>query len=263
MRIALGIEYDGSAYNGWQRQHVGTGVQELVVKSLSKIADQPIGVVCAGRTDTGVHASGQVVHFDTTVERTMRGWLRGANSNLPQDINVSWAQIVEDPSFHARFSATSRSYRYLVFNRSVRSALCHNRAWWVYRALDEQRMRSAAQCLLGKNDFSAFRAAGCQASTAIREVSELRITRKQDWLTIDITANAFLQHMVRNIAGVLVAIGAGEAETDWAKSVLAGRDRTKAGIAAPPQGLTLVNVSYPEKYGLPADQFSALQRIPD
>lgn len=263
MRIALGIEYDGTAYNGWQRQHVGTGVQELVETALSKVADEAIAIVCAGRTDTGVHASGQVVHFDTSVERSIRGWVRGANSNLPDDINLSWAKVVADESFHARFSAVSRSYQYLIFNRDVRSALCHNKAWWVHRRIDEARMQQAADYLLGRHDFSAFRAAGCQASTAIREVSELRITRQGHWLTLDITANAFLQHMVRNITGVLVAIGTGEEDTVWAKSVLESCDRTKAGVAAPPQGLTLVNVFYPEEFGIPVELFSTPPRIPD
>ncbi len=262
MRIALGIEYDGSAYNGWQRQHVGSGVQELLETALGKIADQPISVVCAGRTDTGVHATGQVVHFDTPVERTIRGWIRGVNSNLPEDICVSWARVV-DETFHARFSALARSYQYLIFNRDIRSALCYNRAWWVHRHLDQDRMQQAADLLKGRHDFSAFRAAGCQAHTPSREVTELRVTRVGRWLTIDITANAFLQHMVRNITGVLVAIGAGEEDTNWAKSVLEGRDRTKAGIAAPPQGLTLVNVVYPDNFGLLAEQFSAPPGIPD
>lgn len=263
MRIALGIEYDGSAYNGWQRQRVGTGVQDLVETALSKVADEAIDIVCAGRTDTGVHASGQVVHFDTAVERSIRGWIRGANSNLPDDINLSWAKVVSDESFHARFSAVSRSYQYLIFNRDIRSALCHKKAWWVHRRIDEMRMQQAADFLLGRHDFSAFRAAGCQASTAIREITELRVTRHGHWLTLDITANAFLQHMVRNITGVLVAIGAGEEDTVWAKSVLESRDRSKAGVAAPPQGLTLVNVSYPDEFGIPVELFSAPPRIPD
>jgi tRNA pseudouridine38-40 synthase len=217
---------------------------------LSIVADEPIETTCAGRTDTGVHALGQVVHFDTSAERTARGWILGANSNLPDDVNARWAKQVDD-EFDARFSATSRSYRYLILNRLVRSALDRHRAWWVYQPLNEKAMQQAANSLLGEHDFSAFRAAGCQASTAIREVRELKITRDGDWITIDITANAFLQHMVRNIAGVLVAIGQGDEDPGWIAEVLASRDRTRGGIAAPAHGLTLINVAYPEHFDLP------------
>ena len=208
-------------------------------------------VVCAGRTDTGVHASGQVIHFDTSSKRSPRGWLLGANSNLPDDINVTWAQPVDD-EFHARFSATARSYRYCIINRLERSALHRDRAWWVYEPLDADAMHEAAQCLLGKHDFSAFRAAGCQASTAVREIKSIAVRRVGDWLTLDITANAFLQHMVRNIAGTLVSIGLGEADVPWATEVLESKDRKAGGIAAPPHGLTLVSVDYPASFDIPA-----------
>ena len=208
-------------------------------------------MVCAGRTDTGVHASGQVVHFETSSERTERGWLLGANSNMPADVNVTWVKPVVD-DFHARFSATSRSYRYCILNRVQRSALHRYRAWWVYQPLDEGRMHAAAQQLLGRHDFSAFRAAGCQASSPVRDLSQMSVRRSGDWLTLEVTANAFLQHMVRNITGMLAAIGLGEREVAWASEVLESRDRTAGGIAAPPHGLTLVAVEYPPSFDIPA-----------
>ncbi len=252
MRIAIGLEYDGTAYNGWQRQRTGLGVQALVEHAVKAVANEDVDVTCAGRTDTGVHASAQVAHFDTGSERDARGWLLGANSNLPDDINLTWAQPVDD-SFHARFSATSRSYHYLILNRLQRSALYRHRAWWVYPELDAERMHRAAQALVGEHDFSAFRAAGCQASTPNREMTSISVTRDSDWLHLHVTANAFLQHMVRNITGTLVAIGCGDEGEDWAAEVLESRDRTRAGVAAPPHGLTLVNVSYPEEFKLPPD----------
>ena len=208
-------------------------------------------MVCAGRTDTGVHASGQVVHFETSSERTERGWLLGANSNMPDDVNVTWVKPVVD-DFHARFSATSRSYRYRILNRVQRSALHRHRAWWVYQPLDDKRMHAAAQLLLGRHDFSAFRAAGCQASSPVRDLTQMSVSRRGDWLTLDVSANAFLQHMVRNITGMLAAIGLGEREVAWASEVLESRDRTAGGIAAPPHGLTLVAVGYPPSFGIPA-----------
>ncbi len=250
MRVALGIEYDGTAYNGWQRQKTGVGIQALVEEALASVADQPVQVVCAGRTDTGVHASAQVVHFDSSAERTGRGWLLGVNTGLPDDINANWAVFVDD-NFHARFSATTRSYRYLILNRRVRSALCRNRAWWVYEPLDEQAMLEASKYLLGDHDFSAFRAAGCQASTPVREIHSLQVSRNGDWLTVTITANAFLKRMVRNITGLLVTIGKGDEKPGWAKSVLESRDRKEGGVAAPPHGLTLIDVEYPADYKIP------------
>ena len=250
MRIALGIEYDGTAYNGWQRQRTGDGVQEHVEKALSQVADQPIEVTCAGRTDTGVHATGQVVHFDSVNERTERSWLLGANTNMPDDIAVVWAQPVSD-EFHARFSALTRSYRYVILNSLVRSALNRHRAWWVYQPLDAERMHSAAQAIVGKHDFSAFRAAGCQASTATREILSISVVREGDKIFIDVTANAFLQHMVRNITGTLVAIGNGDESIASMAEILDSRDRKCGGIAAPPHGLTLVNVEYPDEFQLP------------
>ncbi len=251
MRIAIGIEYDGTAYNGWQRQRTGLGVQERLEQALAEVADEPVEVTCAGRTDAGVHASGQVAHYDTEAERSERGWLLGANTNLPDDICVTWVKPVAD-EFHARFSATARRYRYRILNRLVRSALHTHRAWWVHQDLDHRRMHEAAQALLGEHDFSAFRAAGCQASNAVREVTDIRVVRAGDWVLLDITANAFLQHMVRNIAGTLVAVGTGEQAVGWPERVLGGRDRTRAGMAAPPHGLTLVQVYYPDAFAIPA-----------
>ena len=250
MRMALGIEYDGTAYNGWQRQRTGTGVQERLEAALSRVADESIEVTCAGRTDTGVDASGQVVHFDTESERSERGWLLGANSNLPDDINVTWATPVAD-DFHARFSAVARTYRYLVLNRLERSALYRDRAWWVHEPLDAERMHRAAQVLIGEHDFSAFRAAGCQASSATREITAIAVKREDDWIGLEVTANAFLQHMVRNIMGTLAAIGRGDEEEQWIRSVLSSRDRKQGGIAAPPHGLTLVSVKYPDDFAIP------------
>ena len=209
-----------------------------------------VEITCAGRTDAGVHASGQVAHFDTSAVRSDRGWLLGANSNLPDDVNVSWVKPVTD-DFHARFSATARSYCYLILNRLVRSALHRNRAWWVHQPIEHERMHLAAQALVGEHDFSSFRAAGCQASGPVREIHSIAVTRDRDWIKLEVTANAFLQHMVRNITGTLVEIGTGEQPVDWAGSVLAKRDRKAGGVAAPPQGLTFVNVEYPDEFAIP------------
>lgn len=252
MRIALGIEYDGTAYSGWQRQRSGLGVQACVEEALSLVADEAVEVTCAGRTDTGVHASGQVGHFDTGSRRSERGWLLGTNSNLPDDINITWVRPV-DGSFHARFSALERSYRYRILNRVARSSLHRHRAWWVHRRLDSERMHAAAQALVGEHDFSAFRAAGCQAETPVREIRSISVRRNRDWVTIHVTANAFLQHMVRNITGALVAIGCGDRSVEWAEALLHGRDRTRGGVAAPPQGLTLIGVTYPPDFDLPEE----------
>lgn len=218
--------------------------------ALSEVANEPIETICAGRTDTGVHAIAQVVHFDTSAERSERGWVLGANSNLPDDVSARWAKPV-DQEFHARFSVTSRSYQYLILNRLVRSALNRDRAWWVTQTLDANKMQQAADHLLGEHDFSAFRAARCQASTPVREIREFNVTRNEDWISIDVTANAFLQHMVRNIAGLLVKIGQGDEEPAWAREVLDSRDRAKGGMTAPAHGLTLTRVDYPERHDLP------------
>lgn len=260
MRIALGIEYDGTAYNGWQRQMSGIGVQSPVEEAIAAVANHPVEAICAGRTDAGVHASGQVVHFDSDATRSLRGWLLGVNSNLPADINATWAALVRD-DFHARFSAQSRSYRYLILNRNVRSALYRHRAWWVHQPLEVDRMREAAECLHGEQDFSAFRAAGCQAKSPVREVYSINIDRQGDWVSVMITANGFLQHMVRNVVGLLVAIGYGDSPVSRTAEVLAGCDRCAADVTAPAHGLTLVRVSYPKEFAVPSDE-PAVGRIP-
>lgn len=257
MRIAAGIEYDGTAYNGWQKVETGLGVQAVVERALGRVANHEIEVVCAGRTDTGVHATGQVIHFDTDSERESRSWLLGANSNLPDDVCVTWVRPV-DGAFHARYSASGRTYRYLILNRLVRSALHRHRAWWLHESLNHEAMHEAGQALLGEHDFSAFRAAGCQARTPNRNLTAVTVDRQGDWLGLTVSANAFLQHMVRNISGVLVAIGRGDRPTTWAADVLAGRDRTLGGVAAPPHGLTLVGVDYPDEFVLPGWQLPRL-----
>jgi tRNA pseudouridine38-40 synthase len=226
-------------------------VQERLEEAVSSVANQAVEVVCAGRTDTGVHASGQVGHFDTTSRRTERSWVLGANTSLPDDISVTWAKAV-DESFHARFTATSRTYQYLILNRLQRSALYRLRAWWVHEPLDVAAMQQAARALIGEHDFSAFRAAGCQAAHATREITALTLERRGDFILLEVTANAFLQHMVRNITGTLVEIGRGDRPTSWAAEVLGSRDRTAGGMAAPPHGLTLVAVEYPPEHELPA-----------
>lgn len=257
MRIAIGIEYDGTAYNGWQRQRSGIGVQALVEKAASQVADHEVEAICAGRTDAGVHATAQVAHFDTTSQRSDRSWLLGLNTNLPDDINVVWARPV-DSDFHARYSALSRTYRYLILNRLVRSALFRKRAWWLHQPLDAAGMNAAGRYLIGEHDFSAFRAAGCQARTPVRELTRLEVQRTGNWIAITVEANAFLQHMVRNIAGLLVAVGSGEQPREWAQDVLAGRDRKAGHVAAPAHGLTFVGVAYPPEYAIPEPESATL-----
>ena len=250
MRIALGIEYDGRPYCGWQYQDHSPSVQATLEQALSSVAAQPIRVICAGRTDTGVHAAEQIVHFDTDVVRDEKAWIRGTNVNLPKSISVLWARNVSD-TFHARFSAVRRRYRYVIFNRDIRPAFLAGRVAFEYRPLNEARMQEATQYLRGEHDFNAYRAVACQAKSPIRTVYRLDVTRQDELLLIDIEANAFLHHMVRNIAGVLMTIGAGEQAPQWAKQVLEGRDRSLGGVTGPPDGLYLMEVVYPEEFGLP------------
>lgn len=251
MRIALGIEYDGAAFLGWQRQQEGRTVQGCVEQALAMVANESVGVVCAGRTDTGVHATGQVVHFDTDARRTPDNWVRGANSNLPADIRVQWAAGVDD-GFHARFSARRRHYRYVVLNRPAAPALLRNRVCWERLPLHLERMQLAARPLLGEHDFTSFRAAACQARSPVRSVYRLDIARAGECIYIDVVANAFLHHMVRCIAGVLLAVGRGEQTPDWPAQLLDVRDRTVGGVNAPAGGLYLVNVTYVDPYRFPA-----------
>jgi tRNA pseudouridine38-40 synthase len=251
MRIALGIEYDGSAFRGWQRQQTGVrSVQACLEAALSRVADETIEVVCAGRTDAGVHATAQVVHFDTVAVRPERAWLLGTNTELPGDVRVLWRrEMAED--FHARYSARARRYRYVILNRRVGSALERHRVGWEYRPLELAPMRAATRHLIGEHDFSSFRAAQCQANHAIRAVESLEVSQSGEYFFVDIVANAFLHHMVRNIVGVLLAIGRGEQAPDWTRELLERRDRTLAAATAPASGLYLVGVRYPEQHGIP------------
>lgn len=255
-RIALGVEYDGSAFSGWQIQKDGRSVQADVEKAVARVADHKIKTICAGRTDAGVHACSQVVHFDTDAERRNRSWVLGTNSELPDDVNICWARQVTD-AFSARFSAVSRRYRYLLLNRRTRSAICHRRAWIVHQNLSVEKMSLAAKHLVGEHDFSALRAAGCQAKSPVRTIHSLRVFQERQWICIDVHANAFLQHMVRNIAGLLVRVGRGDDSPGWAAEVLASRDRCRAGITAPAQGLYLYFVEYPVEFGLPDEESAA------
>lgn len=251
MRIALGIEYDGRAFKGWQRQrHAVRTVQAEVEAALSVVAAQPVRVVCAGRTDTGVHATGQVAHFDTTAERSSRNWVLGANVNLPSDVAVLWAERVDD-AFHARFCARSRAYTYLILNRPTRSSLFSGRATWVHKPLDALAMHRAAQTLVGTHDFSSYRALGCQAKSPLRTLHRADVVRSGERIRLTVHANAFLHHMIRNIAGVLIAIGHGDRPETWAADVLALRDRTLGGVTAPPDGLYFERVDYPDYPDLP------------
>lgn len=251
MRIALGIEYDGSRYHGWQMQEAGVdSVQSRVDRAVSSVADHPVMVVCAGRTDAGVHATGQVVHFSTESVRDPRAWVQGVNSKLPDDIAVKWAVDVSD-EFHARFSAFARRYRYVILNEPVRPAILGSHVSWYFRPLDAARMHEAGQHLLGENDFSSFRAAGCQSNTPMRNLSELKVSRVGNLVVIEVRANAFLHHMVRNIAGALMDVGSGRQEPGWIAGLLAARNRNLASPTAPPYGLYLVQVEYPEHFGIP------------
>jgi len=250
-RIALGIEYDGSGFAGWQAQAHANGIQTAVEAALSFVADHPVNVICAGRTDAGVHAAMQVVHFDSTAMRIERAWVRGANTNLPDSISVLWAREVSD-EFHARYAAQSRSYRYVILNRTPRPSLLRERVCWVRESLDAERMHQAAQSLVGEHDFSSFRAAECQSPTPVRKLHYIRVTRLDEYVVIDVTANAFLHHMVRNIAGVLLAVGRGHRDVAWPAVILQARNRTHSGITAPAAGLYLFAVRYPEAFAVPS-----------
>lgn len=249
MRIVMGVEYDGTAYNGWQKQIIGIGIQTLVEKAISKVANHQVDTICAGRTDAGVHAKSQIIHFDTITERFEHNWLSGVNSNLPPDINITWVKKIAEV-FHARFSAQKRTYCYEILNQKTRSALSRNRFWWIYQRLDIDLMQSGAKHLIGKHNFTSFRASSCQAASPIREIFDINFQEKGDFISITITASAFLQRMVRNIVGALVQIGKQEKEVEWIYHVLKGQDRKLAGVAAPAHGLTLLSVKYPDEFDI-------------
>ncbi|MGC2165036.1 MAG: tRNA pseudouridine(38-40) synthase TruA [Gallionella sp.] len=250
MRVVLGIEYDGRPYCGWQSQANGQTLQDALQDALGQLTGESISVVAAGRTDTGVHALEQVIHFDTRAERPLTAWVRGVNSFLPESIVVKWAQPV-DEEFHARFSARGRSYRYLLNNRNTRPALNIGRVGWFHAPLDEHAMAAAARFLLGEHDFSAFRAAQCQARSPVKHIYNLDIHRQGQMLIIDISANAFLHHMVRNIVGCLVYVGKGKYPPEWLAEVVAGRDRSLAAPTFAPDGLYLRHINYESKWSLP------------
>ena len=251
MRLALGVEYDGSDFCGWQRQSGTRTVQGCVEKALSQVADHELAVVCAGGTDAGVHATGQVVHFDTDAVRDQKGLIRGTNANLPRDVRVHWVTEIDD-DFHARFAARRRYYRYVIHNQSTGMALLRKRVCWDYAQLDEGSMAIAAASLVGEHDFTSFRAVACQAHSPVRTIYRLDVVRHGNFIYIDIVANAFLHHMVRCIAGVLMTIGHGDRCSNWIPELLAAKDRALAGMTAPAAGLYLVNVQYPEHPGIPA-----------
>lgn len=250
MRFAIGVEYDGSAFFGWQLQRQEPTVQGCLEAALSRVADHDVRLTCSGRTDTGVHALCQVAHFDTHAQRSERSWVLGANTQLPAALSVLWIREV-DESFHARFTAYARTYRYVILNRWIRPALDARRVGWCRKPLDAGVMHAAAQALIGEHDFSAFRAAECQARHAVREVKAIAVQREGSRVAIDVTANGFLYHMVRNIAGCLIAIGCGEQPASWLAELLAARDRTRAAPTAPPDGLYFVGARYPRQYDLP------------
>lgn len=252
MRIALGIEYDGTDFLGWQRLTVGASVQAEVEQALSRVAAAPVTVSCAGRTDTGVHGRCQVVHFDTLAQRAMRGWVLGACSLLPASIAVLWAQPVA-PEFHARHSALSRRYEYLILNRPIRAALDARRVTWERLPLDAGRMHAAIQALLGAHDFTSFRALSCQAKHPRRTVLAASVRREGACVYVEIEANGFLHHMVRNIVGSLLPIGRGERPVEWMAELLAARRRSVAGPTAPPSGLSFIGPRYAAHWGLPAE----------
>jgi len=260
-RIAIGIEYDGTRYAGWQRQAEVSSVQAEVERALSSVADHPVEVTCGGRTDAGVHALGQVAHFDTHARREPRGWTLGANTLLPGDVAVLWATPVA-ADFHARYTALSRRYCYVILNRASRPALARHRVCWIHRRLDAEAMHEAAQCLVGEHDFSAFRASECQSRTPVRRLERVAVHRASDRVVIDVVANAFLHHMVRNIAGTLIAVGQGDRPAAWVAEALASRDRRAAGITAPAAGLYLTAIDYPPGAGLPASPPPAWAMIP-
>lgn len=261
MRIALGIEYHGSHFFGWQHQQGLRTVEQALTEAVAYVANHPIKLFCAGRTDKGVHAVGQVVHFDTESIRKPYSWIMGINSQLPKEITVQWAMPVSD-EFHARFSATHRHYCYYLYVDRVRPALLRENCTWHKYPLQLEAMQSAAQYLLGEHDFSSFRAAECQANSPIRTMTNISLQQEDRLIRLDLSANAFLHHMVRNIMGTLIEIGEGRQSAEWMKTVLQAKSRSAAGKTAPPEGLYLTAVDYPLEFGIPkrafVDSFSGL-----
>ncbi len=250
-KIALGIEYNGNRYHGWQKQQGNISVQKCLEQALSKVADAPIRVLCAGRTDSGVHATGQVVHFETNIQRKNLAWTMGTNRYLPRDISVRWMRNVAH-DFHARFSATARRYRYIIYNYPNRPALLHEGVTYFSNALDANLMHIAAQVLLGEQDFTSFRSAQCQSHTPWRNVKHVRVKRQGTYIIVDIKANAFVHRMVRNIVGSLIEIGCGNRDKNWLSELLFLKDRKIAAATARSEGLYLVSVDYPERFALPS-----------
>lgn len=250
MRLALGLAYEGSTYPGWQTQPGGLAIQDRLEASLSLLAGHPVKTICAGRTDAGVHALAQVVHFDTDATRPLTAWVRGTNARLPETISVQWAREVGE-DFHARFGARSRTYRYLIRCAPVPHPVWRDRAGWVFRPVSIAAMREAASCLVGEHDFSAFRSSQCQAATPVRTMSAVAIEQRGDFIEVRLTANAFLHHMVRNIVGALVHVGTGRQPARWVGQVLAARRRALAAPTFSAAGLYLAAVSYEPQHGLP------------
>jgi tRNA pseudouridine38-40 synthase len=258
-RYAACVEYDGAGFAGWQIQPGHRTVEGELSRALSSVAAAPVDIVCAGRTDAGVHATGQIIHFDASARRSLRGWALGASTELPGDVAVCWVRPVPG-HFHARYSALSRTYRYLICSRAARPALARARAAWLHAPLDVVAMRAAAARLVGEHDFSAFRAANCQSRSAVRHLRRLDVTclpaaaaapGQGEWVAVTATANAFLHHMVRNLVGLLMAVGRGQMAPERATELLAGRDRRLAPATAPAEGLYLDSVQYPAAFGLP------------
>jgi tRNA pseudouridine38-40 synthase len=260
VRIALGIEYDGAGFNGWQTQPDRRSIQDALESALAALAQDPISTICAGRTDAGVHAIDQVVHFDTGVERPLGAWIRGTNRFLPPSVAVRWARLVSD-DFHARFGALRRSYDYWILNDAVRSPLAHTRATWVFQPLDTAAMEAAARLLIGSHDFTSFRSAECQAVSPVRDLQRLDVQRFGRWILVRATANAFLHHMVRNLAGALVAVGIGRYPAEWVADLLAARDRSKGAPTLGAPGLYLARVEYDARFNLPAPDTALPQRF--
>lgn len=253
MRFALGIDYDGSHYRGWQTQQAGVpSIQSSLEAALGKVANHHVIVHAAGRTDAGVHASGMIAHFDTESIRGHKNWLLGVNTLLPPDIALRWIQPVEE-SFHARFKATARRYRYVIFNSSQRSSQLAGKVTWHYHPLNIERMKMAAQYLVGVHNFNSFRAVACQSNNPVRHVHFLNITQRGHLIVLDIQANGFLHHMVRNITGVLMAIGEGKAEPEWVQELLKVQNRTLGGVTASGSGLYFVDALYPPEFVLPKE----------